>query len=198
VGDPIRAAARLAFAWPASPDRSDRLCRRAARRRQALGDDRDARGLAAHEPDRERLSHRALGHADRAARAGRWSVGDRLRVRLEIDAAADLPWVVVDDSRAAGLLAPRARLRHRLADRPPVKLLRVPARTPGPSPPTSSARSRAIARTSNGSPPGSWSSSTRSSSTWRGTFQMPPTHVEALYAPEVLGEVPNAAFEIGS
>jgi len=29
-----------------------------------------------------------------------------------------------------------------------------------------------------------------------GTFQLPPTHVEALYEPEMLGELPNSAFEV--
>jgi uncharacterized protein YfaS (alpha-2-macroglobulin family) len=29
-----------------------------------------------------------------------------------------------------------------------------------------------------------------------GLFQMPPTRVEALYAPEMFGEAPNAPWEI--
>ena len=30
-----------------------------------------------------------------------------------------------------------------------------------------------------------------------GTFQLPPTRVEAMYAPETHGETPNAAIEVG-
>ncbi len=29
-----------------------------------------------------------------------------------------------------------------------------------------------------------------------GTVQLPPTHVEALYEPEMLGELPNAPFTV--
>jgi uncharacterized protein YfaS (alpha-2-macroglobulin family) len=29
-----------------------------------------------------------------------------------------------------------------------------------------------------------------------GLFQLPPTRVEALYAPEVFGMLPNAAFRV--
>ncbi|MFO7707535.1 MAG: hypothetical protein R6V84_05120, partial [Desulfobacterales bacterium] len=29
-----------------------------------------------------------------------------------------------------------------------------------------------------------------------GTFQLPPTRVEALYAPEMMGETPNAALDV--
>ena len=29
-----------------------------------------------------------------------------------------------------------------------------------------------------------------------GTFELPPTRVEALYAPELFGEMPNAPFEV--
>ena len=29
-----------------------------------------------------------------------------------------------------------------------------------------------------------------------GRFELPPTRVEALYAPEAFGELPNASFEV--
>jgi uncharacterized protein YfaS (alpha-2-macroglobulin family) len=29
-----------------------------------------------------------------------------------------------------------------------------------------------------------------------GTFKLPPTHVEALYEPEMLGDLPNVPFEV--
>jgi alpha-2-macroglobulin len=31
-----------------------------------------------------------------------------------------------------------------------------------------------------------------------GMFQLPPTRVEAMYAPEMFGELPNASWEVGS
>ena len=30
-----------------------------------------------------------------------------------------------------------------------------------------------------------------------GTFALPPTRVEAMYAPESFGETPNASIEVG-
>ena len=52
------------------------------------------------------------GRADRAAVAGRWTRGDVVRVRLEIDAQSDMSWVVVDDPVPAGATHPRQRSRR--------------------------------------------------------------------------------------
>ena len=47
----------------------------------------------------------------------KWSRGDVVKVRLEIDAQSDMTWVVVSDPVPGGATDPRQRPRPRLADR---------------------------------------------------------------------------------
>jgi uncharacterized protein YfaS (alpha-2-macroglobulin family) len=121
----------------------------------------------------------------------RWSRGDVLRVRLEVDAQADMTWVV--------LSRPGARRRHD----PGLGLGRDSA-------------DRHAGRTREGS---AWPAfEERSFEAFRsyyefmprgkhvmeytvrlnnpGRFALPPTRVEAMYAPESFGEAPNAAMEV--
>jgi uncharacterized protein YfaS (alpha-2-macroglobulin family) len=125
------------------------------------------------------------------ARPDAWSRGDLVRVRLEIDAVADQPWVVVSDPLPAGGVA----LGAGLADE------------------TSIAR-RGERRAGEG-----WLAfEERAAGAWRayyawlprgrhvveytlrlnasGRFALPPTRVEAMYAPGSFGESPNAAWEV--
>ena len=110
--------------------------------------------------------------------------GDRARVRLDVDAEADMGWVVVNDPVPAGTSHIRTE---------------PPADDPASSfaPPTFAERAfdsfRAyFAYVSKGA--------LRVEYTIRlnqtGRFQLPPTRVEALYAPEVFGELPNAPVEV--
>ncbi len=122
---------------------------------------------------------------------GKLSRGDLVRVHLDIDAQSDMAWVVVDDPLAAGCshvgtgsardskiaqqgekqdewLAPVFEERPQDAYRAYYDFL---------------PKGRSIAEY-----------------TLRvnhaGTFQLPPTRVEAMYAPEVFGELPNAPVEV--
>ncbi|MCU0774633.1 MAG: alpha-2-macroglobulin, partial [Ideonella sp.] len=127
-----------------------------------------------------------------------WSRGDVLRVRLEIEAAADMSWVVVDDPVPAGATVLGSGLARdsviaqrdegREAQRDGTALAVAPTY---------------VERTA-----GAW----RAYFEWLprgrhvleytvrlnqpGRFGLPPTRVEAMYAPDRFGEAPNAALEV--
>jgi uncharacterized protein YfaS (alpha-2-macroglobulin family) len=121
---------------------------------------------------------------------GHYSPGDVLRVTLEIDASADMTWVAVTDPIPAGSTVLGSGL----------------------------GRDSDIA-TQGEKRSGTWPAyEERGFEGWRGyydylpkgkakveytvrlnnpgTFQLPPTRVEALYAPEMFGETPNAPMVI--
>ena len=122
--------------------------------------------------------------------ADRLSVGDKLRVRLEIEAQSDMTWVVIDDPVPAGashlgtglardsqldagedgddLLAPAFVERRFEAYRAYYDYV---------------AKGRVVAE---------YTIRLNQS----GRFALPPTRVEALYAPEMFGEIPNASIEV--
>jgi uncharacterized protein YfaS (alpha-2-macroglobulin family) len=125
------------------------------------------------------------------AEPGTWHRGDRLRVHLEIEAQSDMGWVVVDDPVPTGA----SHLGTGLG---------------GDSGATPSAQD------ADESPQPAFVE--RSFASWRGyydfvpkgrlvatydirlnqpgTFELPPTRVEALYAPELFGETPNPPLEV--
>ncbi|MET0681778.1 MAG: alpha-2-macroglobulin, partial [Casimicrobiaceae bacterium] len=121
----------------------------------------------------------------------RWSRGDVMRVRLEIDAQSDMTWVVVNDPVPAGATLLGSGL----------------------------GRDSAIATSTEKREGNAWAAyEERSFEAFRsyygylprgkhvveytlrlsnaGRFTLPPTRVEALYAPETFGELPNAALEV--
>ncbi|GAP38796.1 alpha-2-macroglobulin family protein [Piscinibacter sakaiensis] len=123
--------------------------------------------------------------------AGRWSRGDVLRVRLEVEAQADMSWVVLDDPLPAGA----AHLGTGLG------------------------RDSALTTRGERREGSAWLAyEERAAEAWRGywaylprgrhvveytlrlnnpgRFALPPTRVEAMYAPEVHGELPNAPIEV--
>ena len=120
-------------------------------------------------------------------RPGQWSRGDVMRVRLEIDAQADMGWVVVSDPVPGGAtllgsglggdseIATRGERREGSAwpafeERGQEAFRSYFERLP---------RGRHVVEYSLrlGNP---------------GRFALPPTRVEAMYAPESFGELPNA------
>jgi uncharacterized protein YfaS (alpha-2-macroglobulin family) len=120
-----------------------------------------------------------------------WSRGDIQRVRLEIEAVGDMAWVVVSDPVPAGatLLGSGLGRDSALATRGEQR--------EGRAWPAFEERA-----------PEAW----RSYFEWlprgrhvveytlrlnaSGRFGLPPTRVEAMYAPETFGELPNAALEV--
>jgi alpha-2-macroglobulin len=120
-----------------------------------------------------------------------WTRGDVLRVRIELDAAADMGWVVVSDPLPAGAVVMGGGLGG-----------------------DSAMAARGERREGSG-----WLAfEERAAAAWRayyewlprgrhvieyslrlnasGRFQLPPTRVEAMYAPEMFGEWPNATLEV--
>ncbi|MDH5538839.1 MAG: alpha-2-macroglobulin, partial [Rhizobacter sp.] len=121
----------------------------------------------------------------------RWSRGDILRVRLEIEAQSDMSWVVVSDPVPGGATLLGSGL----------------------------GRDSALATRGERREGSAWAAyEERSFESYRsyyeylprgrhvveytlrlnnpGRFALPPTRVEAMYAPETFGEAPNAAIEV--
>jgi uncharacterized protein YfaS (alpha-2-macroglobulin family) len=125
--------------------------------------------------------------------AGQLSVGDRLRVRLAVDAQSDMTWVVVNDPIPAGashlgtglasdsqIAAGDANKNEEQAAAPAFVERRFDAYlayydflAKGPL------VTEYVIRLNQS-----------------GRFELPPTRVEALYAPEMFGEIPNSAVEV--
>ncbi len=123
----------------------------------------------------------------------RWSRGDILRVRIEVNALSDMTWVVVSDPVPGGATLLGSGLGR---------------------------DSQIATRGEQRSGSGAWAVfEERSFEAFRsyfdflprgvhvieytlrlnnaGRFSLPPTRVEALYAPESYGELPNAVVEVG-
>jgi alpha-2-macroglobulin len=126
-----------------------------------------------------------------------WTRGDVMRVRLEIDAAADMAWVVISDPLPAGAAVMGSGLGR-----------------------DSAIAARGERSTDREGREGSgWLAfEERAADAWRayyewlprgrhsveyslrlnasGRFQLPPTRVEAMYAPDTFAESPNATLEV--
>jgi uncharacterized protein YfaS (alpha-2-macroglobulin family) len=120
-----------------------------------------------------------------------WSRGDIVRVRLEVDAVGDMAWVVLSDPLPAGAAVLGSGL----------------------------GRDSAIATRGEQREGSAWLAfEERAADAWRGYFEwlprgrhvieytlrlsasgrfaLPPTRIEAMYAPETFGEQPNDALEV--
>jgi uncharacterized protein YfaS (alpha-2-macroglobulin family) len=123
--------------------------------------------------------------------AGRWSRGDIVRVKLEIDANSDRTWVVVADPIPAGatvlgsglgrdaLLATRGERREGAGWLAYEERAFEAWRAYYEFLPRGKHTVEYTVRLNN-----------------PGRFGLPPTRVEAMYAPETFGELPNAVFEV--
>jgi alpha-2-macroglobulin len=123
---------------------------------------------------------------------GQWSRGDVLRVRLELEALSDMSWVVLSDPVPGGATILGSGLGGQSA----------------------------IATQGERREGAAWTAyEERGFEAWRGyyeylprgkhvieytlrlnnagRFQLPPTRVEAMYAPDRFGELPNATLEVG-
>ena len=122
---------------------------------------------------------------------GKWRRGDVLRVRLTIDAQRDMGWVVVDDPIPAGAsLLGTGRQRDSA-------ILTQGERATGNAWPAWQERLfdryRAYYEYL---PRGTQTLEYTLRLNNDGEFQLPPTRVEAMYAPELFGEVPNGVFQV--
>jgi uncharacterized protein YfaS (alpha-2-macroglobulin family) len=124
--------------------------------------------------------------------AGLWSRGDVARIHLDLEAQADMAWVVVDDPIPAGASILGTGLGRDSA------LLTAGERREGwVWPIYEERRFDAFRSYYDFVPKGKWTIEYTVRLNNPGHFALPPTRVEALYAPEVFGEAPNAVADIG-
>ncbi|HEX4049430.1 MAG TPA: MG2 domain-containing protein [Steroidobacteraceae bacterium] len=124
-------------------------------------------------------------------RPGVWMRGDVARVHLQIEAQSDMSWVVIDDPIPAGAsilgsgLGGQSALLQRGEQQSGVAWLAFEER-----------RFDAYRAYYRFVPKGQWTLDYTVRLNNPGTFELPSTRVEAMYAPEMLGELPNAPFTI--
>ncbi|HXW09482.1 MAG TPA: MG2 domain-containing protein [Steroidobacteraceae bacterium] len=124
-------------------------------------------------------------------RPGRWTRGDVARVRLDVDAQQDATWVVVDDPIPAGATILGTGLGGQSQ-----RLTEGERRSGAAWPAFEERRSDAFRAYYRFVPQGRWTVEYTVRLDNPGTFLLPPTRVEAMYAPEIHAERPNAAVTI--
>lgn len=193
TGDPVRGTPigdgfDLAFAWPATPTELS-VVHEGAGRPWAFVQSRAALPLA--EPRFAGYAIRRTVAPVEQKTAGAWTRGDVYRVTLEIDAQADMTWVVVDDPIPAGA----AILGTGLGGDP--ALAARGERRDGAAWPAFEERAfdgfRAYYRHV---PKGRLKVEYTVRLDNPGTFELPASRVEAMYAPETVGELPVARMEV--
>jgi uncharacterized protein YfaS (alpha-2-macroglobulin family) len=121
----------------------------------------------------------------------KWSRGDVMRVRIEVDAQSDMTWVVVNDPVPGG-----ATLLGSGLGRDSVIATGTEKRE-GSAWAVYEERSFEAFRSYYGYlPRGKHVIEYTLRLSNAGRFSLPPTRVEALYAPETFGEMPNAPLEV--
>ncbi|MBF0559117.1 MAG: alpha-2-macroglobulin, partial [Nitrospirae bacterium] len=123
--------------------------------------------------------------------AGKWSKGDVVRVRLETEAQSDMSWVVISDPipTGAGILGTGLGRDS--------QLLTNDEKRQGWVWPAFEERSMEAFRAYyEYVPKGKWVVEYTLRLNNSGTFHLPPTRAEALYSPEMLGELPNNNIEV--
>jgi len=122
---------------------------------------------------------------------GMWSRGDVARVRVEVEAEADASWVVASDPIPAGATILGSGLGG------DSQLLVAGERDTGGAFEAYTERSDEVFRRYyEWVPKGRFAFEYHVRFSQTGSFQLPPTRVEAMYSPERLGERPNEAFEV--
>lgn len=122
---------------------------------------------------------------------GRWQRGDVLRVRVEIEALADMAWVVLSDPVPTGAAVLGGGL-----GRDSALATRGEQRSGNAWPAFEERGFDAWRAYYEWLPRGRHSVEYTLRLNTSGQFQLPPTRVEAMYAPESFGESPNAALEV--
>ncbi len=122
---------------------------------------------------------------------GKWSRGDIIRVKLELEAQTDMTWVVVSDPIPAGSNILGTGLGR------DSQILTAGEESKGWVFPSFEERSfEGFRAYYEFVPKGKWTVEYTVRLNNGGTYHLPPTRVEALYSPEMIGEVPNKRMEI--
>ncbi len=120
-----------------------------------------------------------------------WTRGDIFRIRLEIEAQADQTWVVVSDPVPAGTSILGTGLER------DSELMTKGEKKKGWVWPAFEERSfEAFRAYYEYVPKGNWQVEYTIRLNQSGRFQLPTTRVEALYFPEMFGEIPNKEIEV--
>jgi alpha-2-macroglobulin len=122
---------------------------------------------------------------------GTWSRGDVYRVHLDIDAQSDMTWVVVDDPIPAGASVLGSGL-----GRDSQIATSGERRTGGAWPAFEERMHTGYRAYYEWVPKGRFSVEYTVRLNNEGRFALPPTRVEAMYAPEMFGAVPNAGVVV--
>jgi uncharacterized protein YfaS (alpha-2-macroglobulin family) len=123
--------------------------------------------------------------------AGRWSKGDIVRVSLELEAQTDMTWVVVDDPIPAGASILGSGLGGES------QLAAQGERQKGIAWVAFQERSFEGMRTYyDFVRKGKWTLEYTMRLNQAGTFQLPTTRVEAMYSPELFGELPQSVLTV--
>jgi alpha-2-macroglobulin len=122
----------------------------------------------------------------------RWSRGDILRIRLELEAQTDQTWVVVSDPIPSG-----ATLLGKGLARDSQLLTEGEERKGWVWPAYEERSFEAFRAYYEYVPKGQWIVEYTLRLNQGGVFHLPATRVEALYFPEMLGEIPNSTVEVG-
>ena len=122
---------------------------------------------------------------------GKWSRGDVIRVRLDLEADSDMTWVAVNDPVPAGstLLGTGLGRDSRI-------LTRDEETEMGVNPVFIERSFEAFKAYYEYVPKGSWAIEYTLRLNHSGSFHLPETRVEALYAPEMAGEIPNPGMTV--
>jgi uncharacterized protein YfaS (alpha-2-macroglobulin family) len=182
------AAASLGFPWPAAAGTLT-LAHEGAGRPWAFIESRAALPLTA--PLFTGYSIRRTIVPIEQSSKGVWTRGDVVRVRLEIDAQSDMGWVVVEDPVPAGASILGGGLGLDSA------ILTGGERREGWVEPAYEERHfDAFRAYYTYVPKGSFHVEYMLRLNNAGSFVMPATRVEAMYAPEMFGELPNQALQV--
>ena len=122
---------------------------------------------------------------------GQWRRGDIVRVRLTVDARDDMGWVVVEDPVPAGASILGSGLKRDSA------ILTGDEKQAGNAwPAWQERRFDRFQAYYEYIPRGRFSLEYTLRLNNEGSFRLPATRIEAMYAPEMYGEAPNAAFVV--
>src|SRR5260370_801033 len=138
------------------------------------------------------LITRTLGPVESGHVSG-WKRGNLVRVHLKIEAQTDMTWVVVNDPIPAGASHLGTGLGRDSEIAPSGE--KIDAGSLG-WPVFTEPAFDAFRAYYGDVPKGAFEIEYTIRLNQSGTFKLPPTHVEALYQPEMLGDLPNAPIEV--
>ena len=133
---------------------------------------------------------RSIGAVEQKDKA-KWSRGDVVRVHLEVDAQSDMTWVVVSDPVPGG-----ATILGSGLGRDSAIATRTETRAGSAWPAFEERSFEAFRSYYEYLPRGKHVIEYSVRLNNPGRFALPPTRVEAMYAPESFGELPNSAVEV--